>query len=289
MVTLNNRSRKAAGKAAAPVLAAVPDVAPEVAVFEVARVTLRDGFAAAMGAKAAAEAAREAGVSALEMLTLSLMAPGVLDAPLAFKCDGVEHSRSLRDYAEHGGGFRNADGSEAKKLNGAFKSAWLGGVAGVNDEKGAASIWRTFIQRALPVGLAAYDEGARAVLNDAGRLVLQTAKGDDGKAIGKASAMLDEGKGISGIAKALTDAKGEGDKVGAGQGKSEGAASAGVDLAAAYRVVKLHLAHVAALALDDGKGADKVGAPTAQQLREIIAPIARDAGRIVAAFGDGME
>jgi hypothetical protein len=269
--------------------AAEQAAAAAAAAFEAARVTLRDGFAAAMGAKAAMEAARDAGTSALEMLTLSLMAPGVLDAPLAFKCDGVEHSRSLRDYAKHGGGFRNADGSEAKKLNGAFKSAWLGGVAGVNDEKGAASIWRTFIQRALPVGLAAYDEGARAVLNDAGRLVLQTVKGDDGKAAGKASAMLDEGKGISGIAKALTDSKGDGDKVGAGQGKSEGAASAGVDLASAYRVVKLHLASVAALVDDDGKGLPAVGAPTAQQLREIIAPIARDAAAILAAFGDGAE
>ena len=155
----------------------------------------------------------------------------------------------------------------------AFQSEWFGLSAPV------AAVW-TMASKAVPMALAIRQEGMAARI-EAGELKL------DGGNTERAKAMR-EAKSLSALAKVVEGASGtnrdepQNEKGGTGEGVPS--------LAAAYAMVKHHIAALAALTVEGAEPSrDDVPAPTAQQLREILAPIARDVTAVIAAFGDGTD
>jgi hypothetical protein len=164
------------------------------AAFEAAREAGFDMLRSA-GANAAAAgenraAAKVQGATALDSTIAGLSQAGILTYTFAFDvCDRggnvVEHVKAtLCDYAA---GFHNADGSAARKTEGAFRAAMLPLFFGVAGDQSAAakSVWQTF-GKAFTVARAIVAEDMTAALVD-NKLVLQGGTGERAEAMRKAT------------------------------------------------------------------------------------------------------
>lgn len=181
---------------------------PEELAFEAARdagLSLLKGAGVNAAAAGTARAdARAKGASALDATIAGLTAPGVLTYEFAFDvCDRggnvVDHVRAtLCDYAR---GFKNADGSDSRATEGAFRAAMLPlffGVAG-DQSAGAKSVWATF-GKAFAAARALVAEGMAANIVD-GKLTLEGGTGAAADALRGAkstSALVKAAKGATG-------------------------------------------------------------------------------------------
>lgn len=165
------------------------------------------GKLAAQAGKKVEEANKARG-NALDLSIAGLAADGVLLTAFSFDvCDAggnvVEHcTATLPDYAK---GFKNADGSDNRKKQSAFRAAMLPLFFGVTGDQsaGAKAVWALFTGKALPTALALHREGISATVTDKGELVLTGGEGDTAKALRDAaakstSAMVKVAKGETG-------------------------------------------------------------------------------------------
>lgn len=165
------------------------------------------------GGRAAADAgegvakANKARASALDMLIAGLT-PAMLDAPIAFDVTDragnvVESAKaSLLAYAK---GFRNADGSDNRTMQGAFRATVLPRLFGIPGDQsaGAKATWALVTGKALPTALAIAGQGMTATLTEEGKLALEGGAGDVADKLREAAA-----KSTSALVTATKPAKG---------------------------------------------------------------------------------
>lgn len=221
---------------------------------------LAGGRAAADAGEGVAKANKER-ATALDLLIAGLT-PAMLDAPIAFDVTDragnvVESAKaSLLAYAK---GFRNADGSDNRTMQGAFRATVLPRLFGVPGDQsaGAKATWALVTGKALPTALAIAGQGISATLTEEGKLVLEGGAGDQAEALRAAGA-----KSTSALVKA---AKGEaGTSRAAPQNESEGRAATPSEITrAAVAVAKLI-----------AKGEATACAATMSNLRAIAALVA---------------
>jgi hypothetical protein len=166
------------------------------------------GVIAAKAGKAVA-AAKEASASALDLMVAGLAATGVMAETFEFdvtdrKGDVVEHvgNACLADYAV---GFKNADGSDYRAKQTAFRDAALRrflAVKGDAKSAGAAAAWTCFAT-AYPLAVAIVREGMTATIR-ANKLAIEGGKGEVADAIHAATGTKAKAK----IAKGETGTKG---------------------------------------------------------------------------------
>lgn len=162
------------------------------------------GGRAAFAAGEGVAAANKSRASALDMLVAGLTG-AMLDKTIAFGiCDRagnvVESAKaSLADYAK---GFKNADTSDNRTKQSAFRSAALVELFGVPGDQsaGAKATWALVTGKALPAATALRREGMAAKLVD-DKLVVEGGAGDAADKLREAA-----GKSTSALVKA---AKGE--------------------------------------------------------------------------------
>lgn len=166
---------------------------------------LIDGGRAAFDAGEGVAAANKSRATALDMLVAGLT-PAMLDKSIGFDiCDRagnvVESTRAT--IAEYAKGFRNADGSDNRTKQSAFRSAVLPALFGVPGDQsaGAKAAWALVTTKALPAAVALARNGMTATIGAEGALVLSGGEGEEADKLRSAA-----GKSTSALAKA---AKGE--------------------------------------------------------------------------------
>lgn len=143
--------------------------------------------------------------SALDMMIVAL-ASGGLFRPVAVEvldAGGNVVESSVETFDKYAAGFRNADGSDHRKKQGAFRSRALSELFRVPGDQsaGAKATWTLAVTKALPTAMRIVGEGMSASLSSEGKLVLDGGEGEAADAIKAAAA-----KSTSALVKA---AKGE--------------------------------------------------------------------------------
>lgn len=168
---------------------------------------LLNGGRAAFDAGEGVAAANKSRATALDMLIAGLT-PAIMDKPIAFDiCDRagnvVESMRaSLAAYLS---GFRNADGSDNRTKQSAFRAAVLPRLFGVPGDQsaGAKAVWALVTGKALPTAAAIRGQDMWATLNEEGKLVLNGGEGETPDKLRAAA-----GKSTSALVKAVKDGAG---------------------------------------------------------------------------------
>lgn len=166
---------------------------------------LIDGGRAAFDAGEGVAAANKARTSALDLLVAGLT-PAMMDTPIGFDiCDraGNVVESTCATIAAYAKGFRNADGSDNRTKQSAFRSAVLPRLFGVPGDQsaGAKATWALVTGKALPAAVALARNGMTATIGAEGALVLSGGEGEEADKLRSAA-----GKSTSALAKA---AKGE--------------------------------------------------------------------------------
>lgn len=145
--------------------------------------------------------------SALDMM-IAAMVSGALFRPVAVEvldAGGNVTESSVETLESYAAGFRNADGSDHRKKQGAFRARALSELFRVPGDQsaGAKATWALATGKALPTALRIVGEGMSASLNEEGKLVLDGGEGEAADRI-KAAA----GKSTSALVKAAKDETG---------------------------------------------------------------------------------
>lgn len=145
--------------------------------------------------------------SALDMM-IAAMVSGALFRPVAVEvldAGGNVVESSVETLDKYAAGFRNADGSDHRKKQGAFRSRALAELFRVPGDQsaGAKATWALATGKALPTALRIVEEGMSASMNEEGKLVLDGGEGEEADKL-KAAA----GKSTSALVKAAKEGAG---------------------------------------------------------------------------------
>lgn len=165
-------------------------------------------------------AANKQRASALDMM-IAAMVSGALFRPIAVEvldAGGNVTESSVETLDKYAAGFRNEDGSDHRKKQGAFRARALSELFRVPGDQsaGAKATWALATGKALPTALRIVAEGMSASLNEEGKLVLDGGEGEAAEAIKAAaskstSALVKAAKGDAGTNRnAPQNDKGEG-------------------------------------------------------------------------------